>query len=152
VPTAPAAGAEIFVDEVGTLSPTCPSGKAYSSVFEILPEQDAAVASGELRAFMAPGDRNCYRIGDVLPVKGKKTAIDMDPQERAKIKILAVYVNPVDQMNEIQAILMNTSLPQLKIDAQAMVDAAKAAGKFDPKGMVTVTVFEYQQPVPPAAQ
>jgi hypothetical protein len=127
----------MLVAQEGTRSPTCPE-KNTDWLNLTAPEvQDAQILSGAITATIGIGDRNCYKIGSILPLQNGKAG-----PVRAQVIINQVQIVPYSALNKIQAKALGMELAALKLYARTELDKAKAAAKFDPKETVTITFFE----------
>jgi uncharacterized protein YqfB (UPF0267 family) len=127
----------VLVAQDGIRSPTCPEKNSDWSNLTSPEAQDPQLLSGAIQATIGIGDRNCYKIGSILPLQNGKTG-----PVRAQVIINQVQIVPYSALNKIQAKALGMDLATLKQYVRTELDKAKAAGKFDPKETVTITFFE----------
>jgi uncharacterized protein YqfB (UPF0267 family) len=127
----------ILVAQDGIRSPTCPEKNTDWTNLTSPEAQDPQLLSGAIQATIGIGDRNCYKIGSILPLQNGKTG-----PVRAQVIINQVQIVPFTALNKIQAKALGMDLVTLKQYVRTELDKAKAAGKFDPKETVTITFFE----------
>lgn len=129
------------VDTVGDLAETCP-GNPYTTI-DSPKELDEQVIAGKVTASFQAGDRNCFRIGDVIDLKGR-----LDTNSRGKVKILKAEILHHTKLTVEQAKAFNMTLEVFASKVKAELDRVKAIpkgepGGFNPKGMVSITYFQY---------
>lgn len=121
----------------GDRASTCPAAAADYSYLSSTPETAPLMSAGEVTALLTVGERNCYRIGAVLPFKDQGDVPDAD-----KFVITAVQIVPVSKLNRTHAAALKMELKALQEYAAREIDNVKAGGKFDPKNTVTITFFQ----------
>ncbi len=131
----------ITVTQNGDLSETCP-GNPFKTI-DSPAQYDDQIFSGKITASFQPGDRNCFRIGDVIDLQDRSGG-----PSRGKVKIKKAEVFHFSKLNADQAKAFNTSLDTLRGRIRAELDRVKALpkgqpGSFDPREMVSITYFEY---------
>ncbi len=97
---------------------------------------------GVITAALGVGDRNCFRIGDEVLLQNR------NGQPRGRVKITRAEVNHASKITESQAKALNMSVSELQAYATNEMAKVKAIpkgepGGFDPKGMVSITFFEF---------
>jgi len=133
----------VIVQNNGELPKTCPNTNAYKTIDSPI-ASDNDVFAGKVTASFAAGDRNCFRIGDVIDLQDH---VNNGPS-RGKVKILRVEILAATAVTADQAKAFNLDLATFKQNVLAELARVKAIpkgqpGGFDPKGMVAITFFQY---------